>query len=216
LPAGHYRVEVEWIGQRHGETIGLQLGTTGEPWRTWPVDPRPGERWTTEFSVPLDVGFVGLRGTPELERTIGRIAIVPLAVVNATDRPRLPPVVAASSAHNASFFYYNGNGFPESRGFWVRGGRRTQVTVERPAFNGETLLVRVHSGLIDNRLEIALPGWRESIDLKREQPRDIEIPSSARRLVTMEVAAEATFVPFEIEAGSLDKRPLGVWIEVVR
>ena len=70
LPAGRYRLEIEWSGRARGETIGLQIGRTGEPGATWTVEPRPGERWSVEFALPLDAGFVGLRGTPELERAI--------------------------------------------------------------------------------------------------------------------------------------------------
>ena len=73
LPAGSYRVEIDWDGTRAGETIGLQIGRTGEPWQSWPVDPRPGERWTTEFTLPVDASFVGLRGTPELERIVRHV-----------------------------------------------------------------------------------------------------------------------------------------------
>ena len=152
LPAGRYRAEIEWAGDRDDETLGLQIGRTGPPLRTWRVTPRTGQRWTTEFAVPVDMSFVGFRGTPELERTTSRISIVPISVVDATRRPNLPTVIAASHWGNASFFYLDGNAFPEDSGFWVRGSRTTRVAVERKG-SDRPLTLRIHSGRLANRLD---------------------------------------------------------------
>ncbi len=215
LPAGRYRIEVEWIGARVGETIGLQIGRTGDEWQRWKVDARPGERWFTEFVVPVDVSFVGLRGTTELERTIQRISIVPLAIVDAARRPRVTPVIAASRSGGASIFYYDVNAFPEEAGFWVGGGRSTRVTIHREE-TSEPLRLKVHSGLIANRLHVATTGWSRTVPLQRELPDQLEIPSGNRALVTLDLSADRAFVPMETDSSSLDGRPLGVWIEVIK
>ena len=131
LPAGRYRLEIQWSGARSGESVGLQIGRLGEPWRTWSVEPRPGERWAVDIDLPIDAGFVGLRGTPELERVIGRIAFVPIAVINETQRPRLPTVMAATSVAGGDYFYADENVLPEKLGFWVRGGRKATVSIHR-------------------------------------------------------------------------------------
>ncbi len=213
LPAGRYRVDVTWSGQRIGESIGLQLGRTGEPWQSWPVEPRAGERWSTEFALPLDVNFVGLRGTPELERVIARIAVVPLTVVDAHRRPRLPTVIAASGSATASFFYHDENAMAESSGFWVRGGRTTRVTIVRGRAEGR-LRLRINSGLIANRLHVIAPGWSQMVVLAPRLPAELEVPSRDHAIMTLEFAADATFVPRELDSSSSDARPLGVWIEV--
>jgi hypothetical protein len=215
LPAGRYRLEVEWNGTRLGETIGLQVGRTGDVWRTWQVEPRPGERWTTEFSVPVDVGFVGLRGTPVLERMIQRISILPLSVVDAARRPKMSPVVAASQFGTESLFFHDRNAFLEADGFWVRGARRTRVTIQREDTT-RPLALRIHSGLIANRLQLATAGWSQTVPLQRELPVLIEIPSGDRTVVILDFSADDVFVPREIDQSSRDPRPLGVWIEVIR
>jgi hypothetical protein len=150
LPAGRYRIEVEWTGVRHGEVMGLQIGRTGNPVRTWTIDTQPAQVWTEEVSIPVDAPFVGLRGTPELERVVGRIRFVPLSIVNAGRRLRGPAVIAASQSGPATLFYYDLKAFPETGGFWVGGARRTRVTLVRAATE-EPLTLRVHSGPIANR-----------------------------------------------------------------
>lgn len=215
LPAGRYRVEVEWGGSRSGETIGLQLGRTGEAWGTWNVEPRPDERWATEFVMPIDISFVGLRGTPELERVTRRISIVPLSIVDRAQRPRVPPVLGASQSAAASIFYYDGNAFPEEAGFWVRGSRTTRASINRASSAGP-LVLKMHSGLIANRLHVSTGAWRRTIPLQRERPEQIEVPSDDRAFVTLELSADDTFIPRDVVATSRDPRPLGVWIEVVK
>ena len=214
LPAGRYRLDVAWSGTRNGERIGLQIGRLGDPWHTWSVEPRPGEHWAVDVHLPVDAGFVGLRGTPELERVIGRIAFVPIEVVDETRRPHLPPVMAATSVEGGDFFYSDENVLPEKTGFWVRGARRTVVTVHREHASGP-LRLRLNSGLIQNRLRITTSGWSKVVVLEPQQPGEVEIPVENRSLATLELAAEFEFVPRTVDPTSKDPRPLGVWVELV-
>jgi hypothetical protein len=214
LPAGKYRVDVDWGGDRTGETIALQIGRIGEPFQSFPVEPRAGTHWSREFTLPLDVSFVGMRGTPELERVVKLVRIVPLSVVERTQRPRGPEVIAASRSGEASIFYFDRNAFTELAGFWVQGGRRTQVAIHRPGATGP-LTLRVHSGLVDNRLSLSTTGWQKDVVLQPQSPQNIEIAVGTKELVMLDLSTEATFVPRERDSTSKDPRPLGVWIEVV-
>ena len=74
LPAGRYRADVLFVdGERPGALpLSLQLGRTGPPVSTWTIDPATGP-WSTEFSLPVDAGFVGFRSGRELERAIREI-----------------------------------------------------------------------------------------------------------------------------------------------
>ncbi|MGQ0737308.1 MAG: hypothetical protein ACT4QD_27140 [Acidobacteriota bacterium] len=214
LPAGRYRLVVEWAGQRQGESIGLQVGRTGEPWRTWPVDAQPGEHWSMEVDLPLDASFVGLRGSTEIERAIAHITWTPISVVEASKRPRLPTVMGASQSGGSAIFHYDENAFQEATGFWVRGGRTTRLTIHRRQPN-EPLRLRVHSGLIANLLRLSMPGWTETRELMPLTPVIVDIPAGDRALVTLELSNDHEFVPMVLDAASSDHRPLGVWVEVL-
>ncbi|HXG90669.1 MAG TPA: hypothetical protein VNJ02_20305 [Vicinamibacterales bacterium] len=215
LPAGRYRLDVEWNGDRDDESLGLQAGRTGNAWLTWRVSPRTGQRWSTEFDAPVDLSFVGLRGSPALERATGRILLTPLAVVDATRRPKVPTVLAASRSGEASVFYFDVNASPEVLGFWVWGARKTRVAIARtdPAV---PLTLRVHSGAITNRLHIATFGWAQSVTLQPKLPDVIEIPVGSRRLVVLELSTDLAFVPSQLDPAATDDRQLGAWIEVVK
>ena len=215
LPAGEYRLEIEWSGARNGETIGLQLGRTGDPFEQWTVDARPGETWSTQFALPLDASFVGVRGTPELERVVQKIRIVPLEIVDAGRRPRRPVVIAASRSGPASIYYYDANVSREPGGFWVLGNRHTRVTIARPPSEGP-LILRVHSGPIANRLHLSTFGWQHTMALKPSVREDIEVPVNGDTLVTLELSTDVVFVPQQWDPASADTRTLGVWVEVVQ
>jgi hypothetical protein len=215
LPAGTYRIEVDWSGARTGETLGLQVGRTGDAWQQWIVDARPGEQWSAEFSLPLDASFVGLRGSQALEQVIERVRFVPVSVMDLGQRPRGPTVIAASRSGPASVFYYDLNVSPEEAGFWVWGSRRTRVTIARSSTTAP-LVLRVHSGPIDNRLHLTTFGWQETVTLQPQAPVTVEIPASTGALVTLDLEADSAFVPRDRDASSSDTRSLGVWVEVVQ
>ena len=215
LPAGTYRVEIDWSGSRPAEDIGLQIGRIGDPLERWTVVPEAGTQWTHEFTVPVDAPFVGLRGTSEIERVIGRVRFVPLSVVNAGERLRAPAVIAASRSGPATLFYYDTFVSPEADGLWVWGERSTRVTIARPSA-GEPIVLRVHSGPQPNRLHVSKFGWRTSVDLQPEVPATIEVPSDGETLVTLQFAADRAFVPRDLDSSSTDTRPLGVWVEVIK
>jgi hypothetical protein len=215
LPAGGYQLDIDWSGSRSGESIGLQLGRTGEPWQEWAVEPRAGERFSVPFTLPVDVGFVGLRGSPDLERVIARIAFVPMAVVDRARRPRTPAVMAASKTPGADFFFADENALVEKSGFWVRGRRSTAVVVQRASAGGP-LRLRVNSGLIQNRLRISAAGWSRTIAIQPRLPEEIEVPVDNRSLVTLNLTADMEFVPKDLDPASNDPRPLGIWVEVMR
>lgn len=215
LPAGSYRIEVTWSGTRGGEQLGLQVGRTGGALQVWPVEARAGETWSREITLPVDASFIGLRGTPELERSIGRIRFVPLDVVDASQRPRGPAVIAASQSGPASIFYVDTNASPEETGFWVWGQRVTRVIMRRTSGDGP-LVLKVHSGPIANRLHLSAPGFRETVLLAPDAPQQVEVPMGEAGAVTLEFRTDLAFVPRDTQPGSNDDRGLGAWVEVIR
>jgi hypothetical protein len=215
LPAGSYRIEIDFSGARAPEPLGLQIGRTGDAFRVWTVEARAGEQWSAEFTTPVDAPFVGFRGSAELERVIRRVRLVPLSIVNAGLRPRGPAVIAASQSGPASLYFYDTNASPEENGFWVWGARRTRVTVARTP-TATPLVLRVHSGPIANRLHVTTFGWTGSVTLPPEAPDRLEIPLEGSGIATLEFAADAAFVPRALDPSATDTRELGVWVEVVQ
>jgi hypothetical protein len=112
------------------------------------------------------------------------------------------------------YFYTDENVMAEKLGFWVRGGRRTVVTIRRRDPAGPMRL-RLNSGLIQNRLRLVTSNWSKMVVLEPKEPQEVSIPVDDRSLVTMELGAEFEFIPRQVDPTSKDPRPLGVWVELV-
>ena len=215
LPAGSYRVEVEWAERRvRGPVpISLQIGRIGPPLITWTLDPPSGDRWQADFALPLDAAFVGFRGSVDLERSIARLTIVPVHVVDRGLRPLVPPVLAASRYAAAAVFFHDEQLYPEPRGFWTMGKRRMAVTLA-PGSDAPAVL-RIHCGSKANRVTLRANGWAQTLDLAPDHPQEVTLPAAVRGIVPIEIETEDGFVPSEFDPASTDRRLLGAWVEVV-
>ena len=96
---------------------------------------------------------------------------------------------------------------------WVLGGRTSRVTISRPS-DTKPLTLLIHTGLEPNRVTIGMRGWRETLALEAAAPKEITLPDSTRRLLTLDLHAEAGFNPRTYDAKSEDTRYLGAWVEV--
>ena len=186
-------------------SVGLQIGRIGDPWRTWSVEPRPGEHWAVDVDLPIDAGFVGLRGTPELERVIGRIAFVPIAVVDETRRPRLPPVMAATSVEPAATSSTpTRTSCPRRPGSGSAAAATTTVIVHRTDAERTAAAAAQQRPDSESPAHSTTSGWSKTVVLEPQQPGEVEIPVENRSLVTLELAAEFEFVPRELDPTSSD------------
>jgi len=81
------------------------------------------------FDLPVDVNFLGLRASPDLEAAIGELRIRPQRVVPNLDRVAAYEVLATLSLARFVFLFHDGGSYPETDGFWVRGSNRAMVSV---------------------------------------------------------------------------------------
>jgi hypothetical protein len=214
LPAGRYRADVQFAdGERTGPLpLSLQFGRTGSPVATWQVDPATGP-WSTELSLPVDVGFVGFRSSRELERAISAITLMPLAVVDASRRPRVPQVLAAGLYGEALVLFHDDWTTPEPEGFWVHGRRPTHITIAgQPGAPGPTTF-RLRADHAANHVTISAPGWIREFDLPPGEPQVLELPLASRGVVSLTIETTGGFVPAEHDPSAKDQRLLGAWVD---
>jgi hypothetical protein len=217
LPAGTYTIAVQF-GDRAFDRpypLSLQIGRNGPPLQTWDLAPQPRQLWQTTVWLPLDASFVGLRGPAELEREVQSITITPETVVNSSDRPNLPVVLAAAQYPAASCFFHDEQMYPESQGFWTMGGRASHVTVAvPPERTGAPVSLRVHPGAKPNAVTISTFGWEKRFDLVPGQAVEVELPMFATGVVPLTIDARSGFFPQDVDPSSTDRRFLGIWVEV--
>ena len=220
LPAGRYRVRVRWGGRdplpaSSGAALDLQVGRIGPPYQRWTVSPAPGASWDAEFWLPVDAGFVGFRGTPELERSIDELRIEPIDVVDAGARTPTPQVLAAAAYGDLVVLFHDERMYPESRGFWTAGGRLVRLTIACPGGCRDGVTLRAHSGLRPNQLRLATHGWSQTLELQDETLVPVYVPPVAGGgAIALDVEAATGFVPIEVDPALRDRRNLGAWIEV--
>ena len=120
LPAGRYRVVVRWatrdpLPAGAGSAIALQVGRIGPALQEWQVTPVPAGEWTAEFWLPADAGFVGFRGSIEVERSIAELRIEALDIVDAGVRTTTPQVLAAAAYHGTLVLFHDEAMYPGDR-----------------------------------------------------------------------------------------------------
>jgi hypothetical protein len=220
LPAGRYRAVIRWAARDplpagEGTPIALQIGRIGPPLRQWTVTPVPGGTWDTEFWLPVDAGFVGLRGSRELEQSIDEIRIEALDVQDLGARLDTPQVLAAAAYGDALVLFHDEAMYPESTGFWTTGQRVARVTIACPGGCTRGVTLRVHSGKQPNRLRLSTHGWSREVDLAGETLVQVEVPAPAEGgAIALDTSTATGFVPIEVDPSIRDRRYLGAWIEV--
>jgi hypothetical protein len=219
LPAGRYAAVVRWAERNPlpsaQTTIGLQVGRIGPPLVEWTVDPAPGGTWRQEFWLPVDAGFVGLRGTPELERSIAEIRVEALDVLDAGVRTRTPQVLAAAMYGEAIVLFHDENMYPEQKGFWTTGQRQARITIACPGGCTHGVRLLVHSGKRPNRLLLESHGWSHQVNLTGETPVTIDVPPPPEGgVIVLETNTTGGFIPMDVDPTIRDRRYLGAWIEV--
>jgi hypothetical protein len=218
VPAGRYDIGVAFGDQAPAaaEALSMQVGRIGPPLETWTLQPRQGEQWHTAIDLPVDVGFLGFRGSLGLERAISSITITPTAIVDAGVRPRVPNVFAAVRYAGTRVFMHDGQLYPEAAGFWTNGRSTSIVSVAPPPERTTPVTLTVHCGAKANRVTFSSHSWQQTLDLVPGVAQAVSLPPPAAGVIVLTITTEDGFSPSAIDPASRDSRFLGAWIEVAR
>ncbi|HYB96506.1 MAG TPA: hypothetical protein VEC39_16155 [Vicinamibacterales bacterium] len=216
LPAGTYTIAVQFNdrGVTPPQQMSLQIGRNGPPMQTWTIQAAPHEQWQTVLWLPVDASFVGLRGSPELERAIASFTITPSSVIDAGARPHIPTVLSAAAYPAANLYFHNELTYPEAAGFWTGGGEDTRFTVAIPPGQREPVVLRLHPGAKENTTTISTFGWEREYTLEPGEAVDVELPTFATGVIPVTISATTGFSPRDVDPNSNDHRYLGFWVEV--
>jgi len=214
LPAGDYGIDVRLdpSAQRE-ETLSLQFGRVGSPVQSWTI-PAATASFQTTFHLPLDASFIGFRGSRELEKALQALTITPLAVVNDGERVHAPTVLGAARYGHLMVMFHDDQVTPEPTGFWVLGKRLTAMSVGTANGIAAPMVLRLRSGVSDNRITVRTRGWQETITLAADAAHEVTLPPARHGIVQLTVDASSGFQPVERDPSSHDRRFLGVWVEV--
>lgn len=209
VPAGEYQLEVGGTVARDS-TITATIGRSPSPLTVFPVSPGAvSAGLTVPLSLPAGATALVLEAdTPE--------SAAGLRVVLRPTSSAVPmPVVARRSAPDgdATVFFVDDEVFIEPTGFWVRGGRETQVVWSAgPASAGRPRAIRLQNGGAPNTVTVRTGGWYETVTLAPWQEQLVSVPAAdATGAWRVSIASASGFQPAEVSGGD-DRRYLGVWV----
>ena len=216
LPAGRYRVELaagpSAVLPGDG-TLALQLGRFGSPAVRWPIRAAAGT-WSRQFEVATDVAFAGLLASPELELAEPRVRLVPLRIVDASNRPQGLEVQSARFYREGAILFVDTNVFQEPSGFWIRKARSASFLVAVGTGPQAPIRLHTHCGPVANELRVTSgPVDRQLSYRPGTGAFEIDIPAPVGRAM-VEVAVSSGFVPSERDPDDRDRRELGCWVEM--
>jgi len=214
LPAGDYRVDAAFgpNGLPTTDTLSLQVGRVGPPLLSWTV-PAAAPALTETFHLPLDAGFIGFRGSRDLEQGLQSLTITPLAVTNQGERVHTPTVLGAAQYGQVLVLLHDDKVNPEPTGFWVLGQRPTVLSVSSPAGASTPAVLRLRSGVGDNQVTLRTRGWQRTVTLAADTPQDVELPAAHHGVVELTLLTSSGFMPTDRDPAVRDRRFLGVWVE---
>ena len=220
LPAGTYGVDVVFPAAAVpiDGAIAVHAGRSSPPLQTWPLSLTSPGSWGRAFSLPVDVGFVGLRASASVKEASPQVRLTPQRIVDASARPRTPAVLASARYGEVVVLVHGEDAWPEADGLWIRGRATATLTVVSPAAT-QALTLRAGPQAVD--VTVDWTDGRATLNLAAGESRGLTLPASpgtatpgATSSRQLRIRTSSSFVPAEIEPGSRDRRPLGCWISL--
>lgn len=215
LPAGRYGLDVVFgppaapAEAAVAGALALQVGRTGPAYASWDLDLTAPATWGRAFTLPVDVGFVGLKAAPSVAAAGPQIRITPQAIVPASRRPSTRGVLGSGRYGDVQVFVHGEDAWPERDGLWVRGRTTAELTVVSATPRPLTLDVRAGARPVDVTLELG-PHVRHAT-LAAGMTSSVTFPAGFEAQ-TLRISTSDGFVPAEVEPGSRDRRLLGCWV----
>ena len=154
------------------------------------VDDRPGTGpWSTEFSLPVDAGFVGFRSARELERAIQAHHASRRSRSTNASRAASRAAGAGRGAATATclVLFHDDWTVPGADGLLgARPTARPASPFARDWARTQSILdLELRADHAPNHVTLQAPGWIEELDLQPREPQPIELPPPARGVVSL-------------------------------
>ncbi len=113
-------------------------------------------------------------------------------------------------------FFMDAGAYPEPGGFWIGPHRDVTVVVGHPDATS-SLRVMMRNVPVENRVDVAVGKWRDSLTLAPGATRAIVTPPpGSTRATVLRLRASAGARPSSLEPGNRDHRELAVWVQLER
>ena len=173
---------------------------------------------TLGVEFPVNVRAIVVRGDDAARASVTRVALVPRALVASSTRATDQVARQAVRYPAGTAYFFDDGAFPEPDAFWVHGARAAVVAIDtpgEPSVGGRAVELWLRNAPVENRVTLETGEWREELTLRPGEERTVDVPRSTDRTATLvRIAAASGFRPVERDPSNLDKRFLGVWVQI--
>jgi hypothetical protein len=209
VPAGAYGLHAVSRQPTEGRLI-VRAGSTQLPLLSVPARaPENGD--APMILLPIEVRLLTVDADATAARSGPAVEIIRLGPPAAVSAVHAGSARRAAHYETADVFFLDEHAYPEPTGFWVAGGRTTEVIL---ANRGDARDLFVRNVPVDNRVTIDADGDVQELMLSPGEERLVRLPNTHDRPLRVRLASQSGFRPSTTEPGSSDLRYLGVWIEV--
>ena len=209
VPGGLYELRPRGATAASGE-VALVIGRNATPVATWDLAADFHDGFA-ELELPVKVGSLVIAGKALTGG--GTLTLRPKRLWEGSARLSGAYARRAQRYGPAVVYFFDDGVFPETPGFWLRGGAESEVAVS-PERGNIPLQLIVRNAPVNNRVTIEVDHQARTLELKPGEEMTMAVPIAADRPgALLRLRASTGFRPSEVEPGSTDTRFLGVWIE---
>ena len=208
LPAGTYQLVVASNRRAEG-TLTVRVGSTPLPFMTVPSLIAQSQPADVPILLSTAVRSLTVEADNEAMRSVSVLKLQPIARAESPGHG-----VSARRAvryTSADVFFLDDDAYPEPTGFWVAGGRSTEVAI---ATHGDSVTLFVRNAPVGNRVTIDADGETRELTLDPGEEQLVNLPARQdRKTIRVRVRSETGFRPSAIDPSNMDLRYLGCWLE---
>jgi hypothetical protein len=206
LPAGSYELSVK----RSGSADGWLMAGVGNDQFSIVTEPIGDFDHGSRITLPVAVRALSIRAEEAGRDQLDAIVLRPVTLA--------PHAASRDAAWRAvrygdeDAFFLDGHVYPEPSGFWVMGGRETEVVIA-PDQRRETIALFVRNGANANSVTLSSGAWQTSVALGSSAERRVDVPvTSPDGTARVRIRSSASFRPSDTDPTSRDTRLLGAFI----
>lgn len=210
LPAGSYDLSVK----RSGPADGWLMAGVGNDQFSIMTEPIGDFDHGSRITLPVAVRALSIRAEEAGRDQLDAIVLRPVTLA--------PQAASRETAWRAvrygdeDAFFLDDHVYPEPSGFWVMGGRETDVVIA-PDQRRETIAIFVRNGAHANSVTMSSGAWQTGVALGPGEERRVDVPvTSSDGTSRVRIRSSASFRPSEADPASRDTRPLGVFVTLGR
>jgi len=210
VPAGVYELKGRIVGAARGR-VQIKTDRVSGPIAGWDVASLESN-WIRQVAIPVAVAGLQIEVDRDARVAVRDVSIRSISMQSLAETLEDREARRATRLGSSLVFWLTGEAWVEPGGAWIGGRSEAEFSIATDPHSPLQLLVR--NGPVENHVTLTSAAWKETLQLDPDDERVVQVPSGLNsRLTPLTVAVSNGFRPADVDAGSDDRRLLGVWIE---